>query len=267
MRAQRARRIARRGKLTTGLALVELMVALTIALFLIGGMAVIFQNVRTTYTEQQGLSQLQDNARLGLTLMTDVIESAGYFPNPAQYSSLTALPISPSFTAAGTPVIIGNTTAQGDTVTVRYAPDTTQDLYNCMGGTNTNSPYDTWENTFSVVSTGATTGALECTFWSKATGATTGPVVLVSGLTNGAGGEPKGMTLKYGLATQADTAGTCLDTYKTEAQMAAADWANVCSVQVTLNFVNPVPVPGVTTTNYIPYIIVIPIMNAAGGAT
>ena len=130
--------------------MVELMVALTISLFLIGGMAAILQNVKNTYTEQQGLAQLQDNARLAMTLMTDVIESAGYFPNPLSYSAAGTLPASPSFSSAGTPVITGSTTVTGDSVTVRYAPDNTADLYNCMGGTNSFSPYDTWENTFSA---------------------------------------------------------------------------------------------------------------------
>jgi type IV pilus assembly protein PilW len=265
MRDQAAKRRVRRAKPTAGLALVELMVALTIALFLIGGMAILFQNVRNTYTEQQGLSQLQDNARLAMTLMTDVIQSAGYFPDPTTYSAATTLPISPSFTAAGTPVIIGSTSAPGDSVTVRYAPDTSQDLYNCMGGTNTVAPYDTWENTFSVVSTGASSAGLYCTFWSAASGAQK-PVELVSGLTNGTGTWPQGMILEYGVTTQADSSGTCLDTYKTQAQMTAADWANVCSVKVTLNFVNPVPTPGQNNSS-ISYAIVIPIMNAAGGTS
>ena len=265
MMNQVAKRIAGRRKPEAGLSLVELMVALTISMFLIGGIMVVFQNVKNTYTEQQGLAQLQDNARLAMTLMTDVIDSAGYFPTyPTYYSATTALPSSPSFSSAGTPVVTGGTTAAGDQVTVRYAPDSTQDMYNCMGGTNSYGPYDTWENTFSVVSTGATSAALECTFWSKQYGAS-GPTVLVTGLTNGTGGNPKGMVLEYGVTTQADSAGTCLDTYKTVAQMTATDWANVCSVMVKLNFLNPVRAPGGNAS--IPLVIIIPIMNAAGGAT
>src|SRR5579872_1975883 len=152
---QAAKRVSAGRRQPRGFALVELMIAITIALFLIAGMITILQNVRSTYNEEQALAQLQDNARLGMTLMTDVIESAGYFPNPTTYSAAVALPISPSFTAAGTPVIAGGTTAVGDTVTVRYAPDNTQDIFNCMGGTNSFAPYDSWENTFTVVSTGA----------------------------------------------------------------------------------------------------------------
>lgn len=263
---QAAKRVSGGRRQPTGFALVELMIAITIALLLIAGMITILQNVRSTYNEEQALAQLQDNARLGMTLMTDVIESAGYFPNPMSYTAATALPASPSFAAAGTPVIAGGTTAVGDTVTVRYAPDNSQSLYNCMGGTNSFGPYDTWENTFTVVSTGASTAALECTFWSKQFGAS-GPVPLVTGLTNGTGSWPKGMVLKFGVTTQADAPGTCLDTYKTQAQMTAADWPNVCSVQVTLNFVNPEPpAGGAATTKYIPFTVVIPIMNAAGVA-
>lgn len=266
MRDHAVQRVLHRNRLASGLALVELMVALTIAMFLIGGMAIIFQNVRTTYSEQQSLAQLQDNARLAMTLISDVIESSGYFPNPTLYSATTALPASPSFAAAGTPVITGGTTAQGDTVTVRFAPDNTQSMYNCMGGTNAFAPYDTWENTFSVVATSATAGALQCTFWSKQFGPAAAPVQLVTGLTNGKNGEPKGIVLTYGVTTQAEASGTCLDSYKTQAQMAAADWANVCSIKVTLTFLNPMPITG-NTNKYIPYTVVVPIMNAAGGAS
>ena len=36
--------------------------------------------------------------------------------------------------------------------------------------------------------------------------------------------------------------GTCTDTYMTATQVqTAGDWADVCSVQVTLTFTNPVP--------------------------
>lgn len=252
-----------------GFALIELMVAVSIALFMIAGMVMIFQNVRSTYSEETSLASLQDNERLAMTLLTDVISSAGYFPNPLNYTAQGTLQPSPNFATAGTPVVAGGTTAQGDTITVRNAPDlppplSPPDLYNCMGGTNAVGPYDEWENTFSIVSTGATTGALYCTFWSKSAGAQA-PTLLIGGLTNGANGSPKGMTIWYGVSTGTAVSPTCVDTYKTVAQMSAADWQSVCTVKVQLNFVNPVP-PADGTHKWVQFTRVIAVMNAAGAA-
>ncbi len=251
----------RRHPAATGFSLVELMIALVVALFLIGGMMTIFQNVRSTYSAQTALAALQDNERLAMTLIADVVESAGYYPNPATYSPLTALPASPSFAAAMTPVVVGGNNTYGDTITVRYAPDSTGNMYNCMGGTNAVAPYDTWENTFSVDKN----GNLTCTFWSKATNNTTS-VILVSNLTNGQNGKPQGMQITYGLNTLHSSNGTCVDTYKIEAQMVAADWANVCSVQIQLNFINPLPATG-SMTSTVQFTRVVAVMNAAGANT
>lgn len=261
MRSHTATGARRSSPTANGFSLIELMVALTIALFLIGGMMVILQNVHSTYSEQLALSQLEDNERLAMTLVTEVIQSAGYFPNPASYTSTTALPVSPSFTTAGSPVLIGGSNAQGDTIVVRYAPDGTGDMYNCMGGTNGVAPFDVWENTFQVDAS----GELTCTFWSQSANATQSNIVLVKGLSTGSGGLPAGMTILYGVNTGSAAGGSCVDTYMTATQVTAnSDWGNVCSVQVKLNFVNPIPGTGAATVQFIRTIAV---MNQAGANT
>ncbi len=246
-----------------GFALIELMIALVIALFLIGGMMIVMQNVRSTYVQQVALSRLQDNERLAMSLITDVIQSAGYFPDPALYQASTALPVSPSFTSAGSPALIGGSNAQGDIITARYAPDSSGDMYNCMGGTNAVAPYDTWENTFQVDAK----GELTCTFWSQSSNATQTGIVLVTGLTNGAAGQPLGIKILYGVNTGSAIGGTCLDTYMTATQVTAnGDWGNVCSVQVTLNFVNPLPPPDGSAPT-VQFTRTIAVMNQAGANT
>lgn len=263
MRSHTSVRTRRAWPLARGFSLIELMVALMISLFLIGGMVVILQNVRSTDSQQRALSQLQDNERLAMTLITDVIQSAGYFPNPAFYTSTTALPVSPSFTSAGIPALTGGSNAQGDTITDRYAPDSTGDMYNCMGGTNGVSPYDTWENTFQVDAN----GELTCTFWSQTTNVTQSGIVLVKGLTNGQGGQPDGMTILYGVNTGSASNGTCVDTYMNATQVTAkSDWGNVCSVQVTLTFVNPIP-PADGSAPTVQFTRTIAVMNQAGANT
>ena len=65
-----------------GFTLVELMVTVAIALFLLGGLLTIVQTVRQSNISQQALAQLQDEQRFTITVITDAIQSAGYFANP-----------------------------------------------------------------------------------------------------------------------------------------------------------------------------------------
>ena len=62
-----------------GFSLIELMVALTIGLFLISGALGIYANSRTTLQTNERLAQLQDNARFILDLMEPDVRAAGYW--------------------------------------------------------------------------------------------------------------------------------------------------------------------------------------------
>ncbi len=67
-----------------GYTLVELMIAVLIALFLLGGLVTLVMGTRRTSTTQSQLSQLQDSQRIAMMLMANVIQQAGYFPDPSQ---------------------------------------------------------------------------------------------------------------------------------------------------------------------------------------
>jgi type IV pilus assembly protein PilW len=215
-----------------GFSLIELMVAVAIALFLIGGIVTVLQNIRLTSALQTQMAQLQDGERLAMTMMAGVVESAGYFPNPSLNTAAATMPIGAgsSFAAAGTPVVIGtsNFNAQGDSMTVRYAAALNDNAFNCQGGSNTAvGPYDSWENTF-YVNGGS---QLVCAMWTASTQKT-----VTQPLVNGV----KSMSVVYGVQTNAVGNGTCTDTYMTAAQVtAAAAWASVCSAVVTLTFFDP----------------------------
>ena len=56
-------------------------------------------------------------------------------------------------------------------------------------------------------------------------------VILVNGVTS--------LHAVYGVKRSPADTGSCADTYVPTALMAAADWPNVCSVAVTVTFVNP----------------------------
>jgi type IV pilus assembly protein PilW len=225
-----------------GYSLIELMVAVAVALFLMGGALTIVQHTRSTFTAQNQLAQLQDNERMAMSLITDVIQSAGYYPNPHMFTDVGTLAGTPTFTDGspniGAAAVAG---ALGDTITVRYAAASGDNVYNCRGDQYTGpNSFETWENTFSVVVVpGAPAGTpsqyqLQCTLWSKSAGLAA-PTPLVNGVQN--------LSIKYGLNSGA-TAGSCANFYKAAAAMGAADWATICSVQVTLTFANPFNPPG-----------------------
>ena len=65
-----------------GFTLIEILIALLIGVFLLAALLTIVQANRRVYGDQSQLAQLQDNERMAMTLMTDVIEMAGYFPSP-----------------------------------------------------------------------------------------------------------------------------------------------------------------------------------------
>ncbi|HEY3786431.1 MAG TPA: prepilin-type N-terminal cleavage/methylation domain-containing protein [Steroidobacteraceae bacterium] len=249
----------RRGRDQRGFTLVELMVAITIALFLLGGLFATVQSTRRTYGNQNLLAQLQDNERLAMTLMGGVIETAGYFPNPVLNQNTIVFPTDAVFAAAGQ-TIIGGTNAAGDTVTVRYAAALNDNAYNCIGGTNTVlAPYQVWENAFRVIN-----NQLVCTI-----NGTDYPLITAG--VNNAGVATlgvKNMSILYGVtASTGASTGSCTDTYLTTAQMIAAAagtipgiWSQVCSVSVTLTFINPITptAAGISITR------VIAIMGKAG---
>ena len=65
-----------------GFTLIEILIALLIGLFLLGALLTIVQANRTVFGNQNKLAQLQDGERMAMTVMADVIQSAGYFPDP-----------------------------------------------------------------------------------------------------------------------------------------------------------------------------------------
>jgi type IV pilus assembly protein PilW len=247
-----------------GFSLVEMMIALAIALFLIAGMVLIFENTKSTYVAETNLGQLEDNERLAMTVIADVIQTAGYFPEPqpATINPQNALPASPDFPAAQNSSntlanVAAGSNAQGDTVSVRYAAGPTDTIMNCLGQTNTAgvAPQISWDNTLAVDAN----GYLTCQVWDSSSNKTSPAAELVGGFATGASGPA--MSLLYGVDTGTAKNGTCVDSYMTATQVTAGGyWGNVCSVRVTLKFNNPLD----STKPPITFVRVIALMNQAG---
>jgi len=207
-----------------GFTIVELSVAMAVALFLIGGLLTVFSNMRTAQNTQTQLSQLQDNQRIAMTILNGVLQAAGYFPDPTVNTQLSALPAATSggitFTAAQSVYGTSVTADPGDTVSVRFTTASADTIINCVGGTNSSGANATYVNTFSVVNS-----QLVCSLNGAAA------VPLVSGI--------KRMDVKYGVKRDFSTDNSNVDTYLQAKELTAADWNNVSSIRVRLTFINP----------------------------
>ena len=241
-------------KLSRGFTMVELMIAITLAVFLCGGALTIVARTKSTFAAQNQLAQLQDNERLAMTFMAEVIESGGYYPNPATNTAAAAMPAITTGTtfAAGQP-FNGTFTAAapGDAVWVRFGAGIGENIFGCTGSTNTTvAPLDTYINKF-YVNTAVSVGQqpqLMCAFTHGTTAAL--PVPLVTGVTK--------LAVIYGVKRNSNDTGSCTDTYLNASQMTNADWLAVCAVRVSLTFTNPINSTPITITR------VIAVMNAAG---
>jgi type IV pilus assembly protein PilW len=221
-------------RLCRGYTLVELMVALVIACFLLAGLLMIVQSTRQTYNQQSALAQLQDSERLAMILMGDIIESAGYFPSPTTNTVVSVYPAAGTF--AGGQYITGSGTAtfgNTDTISVRFTPPTTiasstnintnLTFINCTGATDTVGTVYTDEFTVDA------NGNLVCTM--SINGVAQTPVQLVSGV--------QSLQIWYGVATSA-ASGNNVDTYYTANQVTTNnDWSAVTAVKLRLTFANP----------------------------
>jgi len=213
-----------------GFTLVELMVTVAIALFLLGGLLTIVQNVRSTQTNQQLLAQLQDQQRFAMTVLTDVIQSGGYYPDPLNETLLQSLPAQGGF-PQGQAFIGTHAAGVPDTLGVRYTTAINDGIILCNGTTNTAFATNSYQNLFRVVPpAGNIPGQLQCSLDGGNTYTS-----LVSNV--------QGLTIFFGVKRQVSNDYN-VDTYVTADQMVTAgpngnDWANISSVRIVLTFTNP----------------------------
>ena len=252
----------RRGQ--RGFSLVELSIAMLIALFLLGGLITLVMGTRKTNSTQSQVSQLQDNERVAMTLITNIVQKAGYFPDPTtqQLSSFNAETLSGVALASGQ--VLGGTysaTAPGDTFGVRfYAPksDTNNTIINCAGQSNASASVNIWYTQVFQVATVSGTSWLQCIVRTSGTAATTLTLNLIPNVTN--------MSVLYGVGSNAAGDDYTIVRYENASQMSAIDWLNVTAVKVTLTFLVPNygGSGGQMTTSTTTFQRVIPVMSRAG---
>jgi type IV pilus assembly protein PilW len=251
-----AQYVPRAARHERGFTLVELMVTVAIALFLLGGLVTIVGNVRQTDGNQRALAQLQDQERFALTVLTDVVQAGGYFPDPVVWTPASSLLQNGNW-AAGQ-AILGTPAGAGasETLGVRFRTALNDGVLLCDGSTNTaQGPTHAFTNTFSVqpaapTATPPVLGGLYCQVDNLgASAAAPAGVLIVPGVI--------GMKVYYGVKRDFAFADYNVDTYLTVNQMCSPlikpcggdDWSNVSSVRVILTFTNPLfPQPGQPAT-------------------
>jgi type IV pilus assembly protein PilW len=199
-------------RLQRGFSLVELSVAILIALFLIGGVLVVEQGVHRAYSDQSGLAQLQDEERFAMTVLRNTVESAGYFPDPTNNRALDVFPAQAPFASQ---LQVLYSPATNNSLYVRFATTPASNMELCDGTTAGTGTFTTY---FYVNG-----NALYCQIGTNA------PVQLVSGVT--------AMSVTYGINTTG--VDNNVDTYVDPGSMTNANWLNVSSVAVVLTFANP----------------------------
>ena len=224
-----------------GFSLVEMMIALTLTLALSAGMLTMLMSTRGNSIAQTGLEQAQDDQRLALAMLANVVHNAAYFPNPQMSTVATELPASGQFSVAGQG-LAGSTVAAapGDTLLVRYEAGSGDGVMDCNGVTNSGGTPLVMVNSFSVDAS----GNLTCSVNGAAAQTLSGGV--------------QNFKVLYGVDTNGDAAS---DQYIAASGMSAANWANVYSVRITLTFANPLAgQPGQGST-LAPITQIIPVLN------
>jgi type IV pilus assembly protein PilW len=252
-----------------GFTLVELMVTVGIALFLLGGLVTIVQNVRMANLNQTRLAQLQDEQRFAMTVIADAVQAGGYFADPTSQSNALLPPTAPYQTGwifAGFHTVNAADNAALDTIATRFqtAPIFTggpvQGPILCDGTDTSQQVPDTWSIQFSIqLIAGVST--LMCTVnGTAAVPVSAGAAVpLVPNVV--------AMAIYYGVKRDFTNTDYNVDTYVTWDKMStlngANDFVNVSAVRIVLTFANPLfPQAGQQQT--ITMERVVEVMNRAG---
>jgi type IV pilus assembly protein PilW len=215
-----------------GFTLIELMVSMGIAVFLLGGLLMIVQNTRNTFASQNQLAQLQDSERLAMSLIGDVIQSAGYYPDPTTNTTASAMPANAVFPVAGQSIVGARVAGFAeDTITIRYMTANNDGVINCTGNSNTSGVSLRFENAFSIDAN----GNLVCSLNGAA------PVTLIAGPTVNDVQQPaiQNMRIFYGVQTNTALGNGAVDAYLRANEMTASNWQNIIAVKVILWFTNP----------------------------
>ena len=229
-----------------GFSLIELMIAVTIGLFITLGLSEMFLSMYTTSATQRSFAQFQDNQRFAINILSNNLSLIGYYWDPnsttitnALVATTTSNPDGSAF-AAGTGLVGTSPTTGSDTINVYYQSggSAADGLINCQGQTApTAATPVTFINSFSIDANSNLVCAVRV-----GTGTTGSPLIVANNV--------QSMKILYGLIftpASPTTLPPYVGSYMTATQINAASvssgvsqWGNISSIQITLVFLNPV---------------------------
>lgn len=121
-----------------GMTLIEIMIAMLIGVFLIGGVLQIFIGTKQSYRMQEGLSRLQENGRFAMDFLTKDIRMAGYLGcNSSAAPNIIADPKNPNPNlAAPIPIPNANAVSGNDNVANNWNAFACGASNACIAGTD-----------------------------------------------------------------------------------------------------------------------------------
>jgi len=207
-----------------GFSLLELLISVTIGVFLLAGIAGVLAITRQNFNAQAGMGQLQDDQRIAVNMLVSVIEHAGYYYDVRKETAATSFPLAAPFAGEGHSVVGTSGAGTGaDSIAVRYmlspAGTSSSDfLEDCNGISNTGSAAVLAVNTFALDSA----NQLTCAVGGNAA------KPLAAGISS--------FDVLYGVDKDKDRS---VDFYLPAQAMTPAYWSLVGSVQVSIVFINP----------------------------
>lgn len=122
-----------------GMTLIEIMIALLIGVFLLGGVLQIFINSKQTYRMQEGLSRLQENGRFAMEFLSKDIRMAGFI-GCSSFSSPNVIIDPKSPNPNPTPTTLSSSSARAvfgnDNVTNNWNSSACSAANACIAGTD-----------------------------------------------------------------------------------------------------------------------------------
>ncbi len=223
-----------------GFSMVELSIAMLIALFLLGGLITLVMGTRRSSSTQGALSQLQDNQRIAMTLITNMVQKAGYYPYPKTQSladTFIAEPALANVTLNAGQALGGiyQAAVPGDSFAVRFfAPQNDSSanpvIMNCAGQSNATGSLNVWYTNAFTIGTVNGTSWLQCLVRTSGGGNTT-TINLIPNVTN--------ITVLYGVSSSLAGDDYSVVQYVNASQLTALTWPNVTVLKVSLTFQLP----------------------------
>lgn len=133
-----------------GYTLIELSVSIAIGLFIALGLSGIYVVAKKNFLNQDSLGATLENQRFVFTVLTDQVQTAGYFPEPMSNNSVAAFPEVTNFNAGNFIFGAGSSSAANDSVTIRYQANAGDNLSSCTGSRHRPEAATTYSSKFEV---------------------------------------------------------------------------------------------------------------------